>query len=309
MVIRSQRNSVREAFTLVELLVVIAIIGILIALLLPAVQAAREAARRSQCSNNMKQIGIALHNYHDTFKRLPFGSHHADRWGWQPRMIQFMEMNALYDQLDFSVAAWQGGNHDLVRQIQPAFICPSDTFGDEFLSEENYADTGDGVHWILSQSDYAGCIGDYRNTTGVGQTPAYGNVGWGANTGPNQVRGMIGRWRWAAAFRDVKDGLSNTFCVGECIGALCITQNFATQCWATTAHPINYMNDSLMENRPSWTPNNPRWDESIGFRSFHPGGAQFCMGDASVRFVSETIDGPTYRAAASRSGNEVKPLP
>lgn len=299
----------RSGFTLVELLVVIAIIGILVALLLPAVQAAREAARRTECSNNMKQIGLALHNYHDTYKRLPFGSHHADRWGWQPRMIQFMEMTALFDQLNFKVHAWQDGNHELVRQIQPSFICPSDALGEEMLSEENYADTGDGVHWTLSQSDYAACIGDYKNSTGIGETPVYGNVGFGANGGPNQVRGMIGRWRWAARFGEVTDGLSNTFCVGECIGALCITQNFATQCWATTAHPINYLNESLMENRPSWTPRNTRWDESIGFRSFHPGGAQFCMGDGSVRFVSENIDGPTYRAAASRMGNESMPLP
>jgi prepilin-type N-terminal cleavage/methylation domain-containing protein/prepilin-type processing-associated H-X9-DG protein len=296
---------VRKGFTLVELLVVIAIIGILVALLLPAVQAAREAARRMSCSNNMKQIGLALHNYHDTHKRLPYGSHHADRWGWQPRMIQFMELGTLHDKLDFKVAAWQGGNHDLVRQIQPGFICPSDAFGEEMLSEENYADTGDGVHWTLSQSDYAACIGDYKNSTGVGHTPDYGNVGW--STG--QVRGMIGRWRWAARFRDVPDGLSNTFMVGECIGSLCITQNFATQCWATTAHPINYMNQDLKDNRPSRTPWNPRWDPSIGFRSFHPGGAQFCMGDGSVKFVSETIDGPTYRAVASRMGSESLMLP
>jgi prepilin-type processing-associated H-X9-DG protein len=120
---------------------------------------------------------------------------------------------------------------------------------------------------------------------------------------------MIGRWRWAARFRDVTDGLTNTFMVGECIGSLCITQNFATQCWATTAHPINFMNQDLMDNRPSRTPWNPRWDESIGFRSFHPGGAQFCMGDGSVKFVSETIDGPTYRAVASRMGSESLTLP
>jgi prepilin-type processing-associated H-X9-DG protein len=90
--------------------------------------------------------------------------------------------------------------------------------------------------------------------------------------------------------------------VGECIGAFCITQNFASQSWGTTAHPINHMNKSLMDNMP--TQANPRWDESIGFRSFHPGGANFLLGDGSVRFVSEGIDGPTYRAYASRANGE-----
>jgi len=292
----------RQAFTLVELLVVIAIIGILIALLLPAVQAAREAARRTQCTNNMKQIGLALHNYHDTWKRLPHGSHHADRWGWQPRMLPFVEGGAEFEQLDFGIAAWQGNNFQYIRAIHENFLCPSDSLFDLIIQEESF-----GGGWEISQSDYGACIGDYMNSTGVGATPAYGNVGFGPNNTANRVRGMMGRWRWGARFADVTDGLSNTICVGECIGALCICQSYGTQCWATTAHPINFMNQSLIDNRP--TPANPRWDESIGFRSFHPGGANFLLGDGSVRFVSETVDGVTYRAMASREGHEAVEIP
>jgi len=209
----------RRAFTLVELLVVIAIIGILIALLLPAVQAAREAARRSSCTNNLKQIGLALHNYHDTNLRLPHGSFHADRWGWQPRMIQFLEGTAEFQQYDFRIAAWQGNNFQLIKPIHKNFLCPSDALSNEILEEEGFA----APTWIISQSDYAACIGDYKNSTGIGATPDYGNVGFLAGNAPNKVRGMIGRWRWAAAFQDVPDGLSNTMLAGECIGALCIT--------------------------------------------------------------------------------------
>ena len=92
-----------------------------------------------------------------------------------------------------------------------------------------------------------------------------------------------------------------------CVGAFCITQNLASQSWGTTAHPINFMNDSLSRNLP--TQANPRWDESIGFRSYHSGGANFLLADGSVRFISENIDGPTYRALGSRAGNEPASAP
>ena len=166
---------------------------------------------------------------------------------------------------------------------------------DKIREEEFFA----GPTWAVSQADYGAVIGDYKNSTGVGVGPDYGNVGCGDGT----VRGMIGRWSKSTNFAGVTDGLSNTFCIGETIGAMCITQNWGVQSWGTTAHPINHMNRSLQDNLP--TQGNPRWDESIGFRSFHPGGANFLMGDASVKFVAEVIDGPTYRAQASREGGEV----
>ena len=298
-----------------ELLVVIAIIGILIALLLPAVQAAREAARRMQCSNNLKQIGLALHTYHDTHNRLPHGSINQvpSRWGWQPRMLPFIEGGAEFAQYDWNLASWQAPNWELVRQKHKMFLCPSDPLADEQREEEHFAQPD----WVLYQSDYAACIGDYINGTGVGETPAYGNVipgtvaeGSAEWNRPYPVRGMMGRWGWGASFGEVSDGLSNTFAVGECIGALSIVQNFPAQCWATTAHPINYMNKEIMAQLPDYHgPVGARWDETIGFRSMHTGGAQFGRGDGSVSFVSETIDGEVYRAAASRNGGESKGLP
>jgi len=302
-----------RAFTLVELLVVIAIIGILIALLLPAVQAAREAARRMQCSNNMKQIGLALHTYHDANNRLPHGSFHQvpSRWGWQPRILAFIEATAEFSQYDFTRASWEAPNWELVRKKHPQFLCPSDAFANEAAENEEFR----GPDWVIFPSDYAACIGDYMNVTGIGELPGFGNVGpWGDPSAPGNslkpVRGMMSRWGWSATFGEVPDGLSNTIVVGECIGALSVVQNYPTQCWATTAHPINYMNKDLIERKPDYVgPVGPRWDESIGFRSFHTGGAQFCRGDGSVTFVSDTIAGDVYRAAASRAGGESKGLP
>jgi prepilin-type processing-associated H-X9-DG protein len=246
----------------------------------------------------MKQIGLALHGFHDRKKRLPTSEHHngvnPNRWNWMPKILDDVEQTGTFKALDFTIHSWQGGNYAILKERFPLFLCPSNPYADLQREEENFA----APTWILSQTDYASVAGDYKNATGVGQSPDYGNIGY---TNP-VTRGMMARWGWSARFADVPDGLSNTFMVGECIGAFCITQNFASQSWGTTAHPINYQNDSLKNNLP--TQANPRWDESIGFRSFHSGGANFLLGDGSVRFVRESIDGPTYRAFASRAGDE-----
>ncbi|WP_435020471.1 DUF1559 domain-containing protein [Tundrisphaera sp. TA3] len=290
----------RRGFTLIELLVVIAIIAVLIGLLLPSVQAAREAARRMQCTNNLKQIGLGLHGFNDTFGKLPAGNLSCDnfeigmRWGWIPRISPFIEQGNLANAFNFSIASWQGDNFQHLQKKWPLFLCPSDPFVDDLREEEMFA----APTWLVSQADYAACIGDYKNSGGVGVTPDYGNV---SCTTP--VRGAMGRFAWAARLSDIPDGLSNTFLVGECVGRTSIVVNWGVQSFATTAYPINYRNRSLVDNPPSQA--NPRWDESIGFRSFHPGGANFLLGDGSVRFVKDGIAGATYRALASREGAEV----
>ncbi len=296
----------RSGFTLIELLVVIAIIAILIALLVPAVQKVREAAARSQCQNNMKQIGLALHGYHDIIKRLPSSEFHDNagkpvRWNWIPKIMSFVEQDAVFSRLDFTKHSWEVGNYPLLSQRYGLFLCPADPYKELMREEEHFA----APTWVLSQADYAACAGDYQNATGVGASPPYGNL----NYTNGVVRGVMGRWGWAAKFAEIPDGLSNTFAVGECVGAFCVTQNLASQCWGTTAHPINYKNDTFPNNLPTMTPSNPRWDESIGFRSFHPGGCNFLFVDGTVKFVDQNIDGVTYRALASRANGEAVNLP
>jgi prepilin-type N-terminal cleavage/methylation domain-containing protein len=293
----------RPAFTIVELLVVIAIIATLAGLLFAGVQSARESARRMACQNNLKQIGLAMQAHHDARKRLPTSEHYnwpwlPQRWGWLPKILAQLGDDALYNQLNFQQDTWQGSNYTLLREAYPPVLCPSNRLARDLREEENFA----GPDWLLSQADYAANIGDHTNIGGVGELPPFGNVPPGTS-----IRGVISRTGWSARFQDVTDGLSKTFAVGECIGALSIVQNFASQSFATTAHPINHMNDSLAASPP--TMSDPRWDESIGFRSFHVGGATFLTCDGAVRFIDEGIDGATYRSLASRAGQESATLP
>lgn len=289
----------RSGFTLVELLVVVTIIALLIAMLLPAVQAAREAARGAQCANNLKQIGLALHGYHGQWNQLPYSDYYVGKnWGWQPRILPFLEQEVEFLQLDFGQMSYQGDNLKHLQRIHPEFLCPSDTMRHRLVQEEDVF-----KDHPVSQSDYAGCMGDYKNSTGVGQLPVFGNT----DDARIPVRGMIGRFGWSPSFELVPDGLTNTIMVGECIGAVCLGQSFGFESFATTAHPINYMNASLLANPAGTT--SSRWDEAVGFRSMHPNGAWFCMGDGSIHFFSDNMDGATYRALASRAGGEAVQVP
>jgi prepilin-type processing-associated H-X9-DG protein len=326
---------------------VIAIIGVLIALLLPAVQAAREAARRMQCTNNMKQIALGMHNYHDVQGGLPICDGGADTarggrgtagWNWCVRLLPFIEGQSDYAMIDWKKvpydrpAAWTGTNHDqmmsdstvqcnykVIRKIYPNFLCPSDPLAREITGEDGWSVSG-GIqvndNWTLSQSDYAACIGDYRNSTGTGwgtnnNADVVGMTGAGNNM--TKPRGVIGVCGWAANFGSITDGLSNTFLIGECIGTLSHWQNWGSQCFASTAHPINSRNTWLIAKLPNSAGSVTidglvAWDWNVGFRSMHTGGANFSMCDGSCRFVSETISGEAYRAAASRAGGEATGL-
>ncbi|QDU60356.1 hypothetical protein Pan216_11950 [Planctomycetes bacterium Pan216] len=285
-----------HGFTLVELLVVIAIIGVLVSLLLPAVQQARESARRTQCRNNLKQLGIAMHGYHESHLMLPISNSHVNRWGWLPLMTPFMDLGHIHEKLNFSRASWQGDNIDYIRPVYAQFVCPSNPDAHVLREQEFFAPPT----WVISNVDYAAVVGDYRNSTGIGEDPTYGNAGNG-----NPVRGMMSRFAWSARFRDCPDGLSKTFLVGESIGVGCIAQNFGVQSFGSTAHPINFRNDDLLGSSNWPTQGSPKWDHAFGFRSRHLGGAHFLFADGSIDFISENIDGVLYRAMASRDGGEI----
>jgi len=295
-------RSSRPAFTLVELLVVIAIIGILIALLLPAVQAAREAARRSQCTNNLKQIGLAMHNYEQVHKILPLcqGSTVGKNRSWMVGILPFVELGSIYNQMDQRLSGFVAPNLALISQNLPAFLCPSDPWTATTLTRADNA-----AALSIGLTCYAACVGNHTNGATANPPLTY-DAGYGNSAvDSGSTRGVISRMGWSAKFSDVTDGLSNTIFVGEVIPKWCNWEDWGYQNFATTAHPINYLNAGFKAG----TYGGGNADECIGYRSMHPGGALFLMGDASSRFFSETMDYATYCYLASRAGGETLTMP
>ena len=300
----------RAGFTLVELLVVIAIIGILIALLLPAVQAAREAARRIECTNHLKQLGLAIHNYHDSFQLLPGGIDTAPRSssavgdftgrGWLLSILPWLEDAALYEEWDLwghsdsGEGVFNPSNIDrgLWTWQVPILKCPTDTFS-RIVSTDFYNLGGREA----AATNYKGVHGDHmqREFSAFPSTP-YCNDGLAGEP----CNGLF--WRVSGQFRlslkSIEDGTSMTLMVGEDLP----DHNWHTA-WFYSNHdfassnvPLNFMPDP---------PSPQRWWDRISFRSRHPGGAQFCLADGSVRFFSESIAQVPYRAMSTRALGEV----
>ncbi|NLX99601.1 MAG: DUF1559 domain-containing protein [Rhodopirellula sp.] len=305
----------RRAFTLVELLVVIAIIGILIALLLPAVQAAREAARRSQCSNNLKQIGLALHNYHDTYRSLPSGyimvpgpipvAGSYASWGWGAFILPFIEQQPLHDRLSpgrfrLSDALTAGNAVDRVADLQApigAFRCPSDLAAPTNAGHSLPNNAGSGV--ATATSNYVGNntsrkwhSGGYLVGTDPGQ-PSQWNPPTPAASAPN---GLF--WRDSSVnFRDIVDGTSNTIMAAERAWELTGPAGTAVRCNAAAVHGTNSSNEqtsiriNLGAGSVALGPSLAGTSSCVyGFSSPHPGGLGVVLADASVRFISLTID-------------------
>lgn len=316
----NQRTKKNRGFTLIELLVVIAIIAILIALLLPAVQQAREAARRTQCKNNMKQLGLALHNYHDTHTTFPinYGTTYNPNdangrgVGWMSLILPFIDQAPLYNTIDFSRHTHFPANRTAAETIMPALLCPSDpgNANGKLASRSNSGGT-------KSVSNYRAVAGsNWQWAPGFNNRAATSSRWAGSQNGLDQGNGMIcrqtGRTSPVTRMRDIVDGTSNTFAVGESLPDKC------DHCWwywfnggtGSTAVPLNHPN---YVNRT--TPGN--WPWTYGFASAHVGGGQFLMADGAVRFISENIDSRTditapnndltgtYQRLATISGKEV----
>jgi prepilin-type N-terminal cleavage/methylation domain-containing protein/prepilin-type processing-associated H-X9-DG protein len=331
-----------RAFTLVELLVVIAIIGVLVALLLPAVQAAREAARRSQCANNLKQLGVALHNYSDIHQRFPIN---YNDWLQSPvhrgshlvRLFPFMEQGPMYEKLNFAnpnVEDTTDATGKLLRSFRiPGLICPSDQHdgvhpGDPNRALTNYA-ASMGAQLMPSQTgcNLASIVGtNPLDTDGDGMNWfGTGGEGHGNQGNYSQISGVISRGGqdptkpWAARLSDLSDGTSQVIAMGE-FRPLCGDHSVngwmhANAPWIATTAPINFNTcpgeGGLSTNDDANPPCNQfnSWNTSQGFKSKHPGGAQFVFGDGSVRLLSQTIHYPTYQSLGDRRDGQSVSIP
>jgi prepilin-type N-terminal cleavage/methylation domain-containing protein/prepilin-type processing-associated H-X9-DG protein len=294
----------RRAFTLVELLVVIAIIGILIALLLPAVQAAREAARRSQCTNNLKQIGLALHNYHDSRNVLPYGTGGCCnlRGGvWASFILPYMEQGPLYDQFDFTLQMTVAPNSTLVQTVIPAYICPSDPEGSTPVKTDRWICPTAMAMWYpasMGPTHMDSC--SYCDQPKAAQTDpdTYCCCGWNFGTpgGTSSSCGVFGRQVTAIKLSHIKDGTSNTIMAGESLPG---------ECRFFTAYCDNFpLSGTTVPLNNPYNGNSFDWQHSCGYKSRHPGGANFLLCDGSVHFFSETIDYKLYNALGTRDKGE-----
>ncbi|MCA9086274.1 MAG: DUF1559 domain-containing protein [Planctomycetaceae bacterium] len=288
----------RPGFTLIELLVVISIIAILISLLLPAVQQAREAARRTQCKNNIKQLGLALHNYHDLHQSFAPGwvnqnASVAGNWSWAVYLLPMMEQGNLYNRLNVGDEQL-GAALDNVVQLRlmttplPGFRCPSDPAPD--LNDQNTLTSDSGVRQAVALSSYLG-------TNGGGN---WSGGGGGISTPLDGTFGMNSR----VSIRDFTDGTSNTIAVGERSWELQKALGGKASCKAGTVYgvSVNTSTSSAMERTAlaiglyginqtgDDTTVSPVVDRcTSSYNSHHEGGAQFLLADGSVRFVSENI--------------------
>jgi len=304
-----------RGFTLVELLVVIAIIGVLVALLLPAVQAAREAARRSQCTNNLKQIGLGIQNFHDTYTLLPptatqGGGAPNDKYHtWLVIILPFVEQGALFDQFDLS-KPWDQAPNPAAAQLPGAaiagFRCPS----------RSHSGFSDGAAQVGPVGDYA--AGSVASANYQHQHQSL-SVLFGPMVGAER-NGAAASWKSRTSFANNVDGLSNTLYIGEKHiysgdlnkgggsatasgdGNHFITQQagwFETHAYRQTDHP-NGLGRGPQDNRAN---------RHHTFGSWHPGVCMFVYGDGSVHAIPNTIDLATLRNLGHRADGNVVSLP
>ncbi|MDY0170341.1 MAG: DUF1559 domain-containing protein [Thermoguttaceae bacterium] len=306
-----------SGFTLVELLVVITIIGILIALLLPAVQAAREAARRMQCANNLKQIGLAIHTYLQAFGTVPPGGitegaccSTKSGTSWAISILPQLEQQALYDKYDMKAYNEDPVNAFVRESLVSVYICPTETEVRQTGQPESGPGNGLKYH-----------RGSYRGNTGR----TTGSQWWDGPPGGSMTNYFPGGWRGplptignmefsSVAVSEIRDGLSNTLLVGE---MATVTNPRRRTFWAYTYTSYNksaFVNESrviLGDYERCVAIGGAGGGNSCkrGWGSFHPGGLHFALCDGSVRFISNTIDINVLVGAATIAAGETDLLP
>ena len=318
---------VRKGMTLIELLVVIAIIGILVALLLPAVQMAREAVRRTTCSSHLRQLTIATHGYHDIHQALPIGSW-ADNTpspppgypSYQSRgttlhfLLPFIEQNALFAPMNFSsddleLQLIPGTSRRIGGEVMPLFVCPSDDGAsiatETTLAKTNYVSSG-GPTTVPGEGNPADGFPCVNTLNAI--IPS----GWGEWPGPFR-RIHAGDLERGRRIADVRDGLSNTIFFGE-VRPNC-TYN-AELGWVasnngcgiiSTVAPINF--DSCHANDSDGCRRRRNHSTAQGFKSLHSGGANFAFGDGRVQFCPATIDHLTYQRLGAMADGGLAEIP
>ena len=314
-----QESPVRTGFTLIELLVVIAIIGVLVGLLLPAVQQAREAARRSACSNNMKQQGLAVHNYADVNpEKFPvgwvgeyeMGEWHGDEGeghGFASRMLPFIEQNNVYKTINFGAQVIAASNATARTTVISTFLCPSDSYGagDVFSPGEEGAGSNDEEtpdatpgSTQYSRSNYPGCFGSEH----VAGHDHGGGGGGDEGLEPGEGNGIFlaggASGENAVSFRDVRDGLSKTIMIGErdsrLGGSLWIGRGDGLEAGMSRVvgvgeHVFNSGGEAHFED----------------YYSSHPGGVSFVFADGHVAFLSDGMSDALFASLCTRAGGEV----
>ena len=292
----------RYAFTLVELLVVIAVIGILIALLLPAIQSARESARRMSCCNNLKQIGLALNLYYNTNNKLPPGWTAYDPqthlpytlgepgWGWASRILPFMEQNSLANNVIHYNLAISDPSNQTARLTQIAeFRCPSD------INQQTCIDPDDPAQIEMAVGNYVGVFG----TQNVHEVE-------NMTVGQQCISDGVFYHNSAVTYKDIRDGTSHTFAVGE--RCLVISpqwqpgMDLGLSTWVGS--PANdRCGPGMVLGTGLYTPNT-RQDDLHNFSSRHPTGTNFASADGSVRFVSQELDDQLFRALCTMAAGD-----
>jgi len=320
-------NPRRPGFTLVELLVVIAIIGVLVALLLPAVQAAREAARRAQCVNNMHQIALAIQTYDSAKGGVPenfrpsgdtFNLNNYITIGWMQGILPHIEQGSLFSRIDRKLPSLTAQNLEVAKTPVPAFLCPSDFSNEGGLMARRSDYYSGGANYEskpLAITNYKACSGSNWEWGDFAGVKTEGGKNAGKTHGLLWCNGLICSNTYGAApsirvdaesnrskFKQIEDGLSNTFAIGEAIPA------FTPWNWwfgnntgvATCAYPMN--KQTLL---PDPLADFNFWPEAFGFNSYHPGGGNMALCDGSVAFMLDNVDLTVYRSLATISAGEV----